>query len=673
MLALLVALPLQIYQASSGPVTRPADSVAIVTQMREETTEFLWVWRFTWQASQAIQHRIEGNVFEPDWIPPTKPLSDRMIRLRVNHLHCHPDGRGGFPVQRTIIREGGVSLRAICPQWAPRDAPAHDERTSLDDAILDPLRSGMRFGRAQLLANLADAAAKLPGDEWIVGQRVRFGVDQRDTAAAMRAVRECRTAPWWCAALGGYVRYTNGDVAGADSLFGGALSAMPAHIRCAMTDVTLLLDESTSRRYANLTCEQRALVDRTLWWLADPLYSELGNERLAEHLARLVMVALRRTSGSLDRWNWSEGDGGTSLREMLVRYGWPAHAWWSGPAEDRSHYGYLGVRAGDDRLHGLFTTAEYSTRRFHTLPAWSAVLDPWAALPTAWTIAAPIKGDGKMDADWWPQEHYARDASALVQLSDHQAALLRRGDGVELAMATDLARVRLDSVSRDADVTFIVTPSPTAMRIERRRTSLDSVAIWRGVIASQPAILGIEARADSGTVGRTRFGVTPPPALSAMRPGEIAISEPVLVRAADAGTSPVSDPDGALRLMLGTTRLVDVPRVGIYWETYGVAGNDSVDVSVRIERLGSPGIFRRLGTALRVADRVDGSATIRWKEPQAVGATTTIDGAVPIQGRNVSIDLSQLVPDRYGVTVSIARNGQVASATREIEIIRSLR
>jgi hypothetical protein len=156
-----------------------------------------------------------------------------------------------------------------------------------------------------------------------------------------------------------------------------------------------------------------------------------------------------------------------------------------------------------------------------------------------------------------------------------------------------------------------------------------------------------------------------------MAPGEIAISEPVLLRPPHGSERPASDPDVALEDMLGTTRLRDMSRVGIYWETYGIAANDSVDVSVRIDRLGQPGIFRRLGTALHVADRVDGSATVRWKEPQSVIATTTIPGPVPIQGRNVTIDLSRLVADRYSVTVMISRaNGQTATASREFEIMR---
>jgi hypothetical protein len=124
--------------------------------------------------------------------------------------------------------------------------------------------------------------------------------------------------------------------------------------------------------------------------------------------------------------------------------------------------------------------------------------------------------------------------------------------------------------------------------------------------------------------------------------------------------------------MLGSTRIVDLQRVGVYWETYGIAANDSVDVAVKIDRLGTPSMLRRLGNALHVADRVDGSATVSWKEPQPAAATTTIPGPVPIQGRNVTIDLSRLVPDKYSVTVIVSRGGgQIASASREFEIVKT--
>lgn len=680
MLHLLIALQIAAAGHSHAVPLSGADSIAVVARLRAETADFVWVWRFYWEASEALRHELQGELFPASRPRMNRPLSNRVARDRVNHVHCHPDNRGGFPVLPTIIREGGGSLRAICPRWSMPESPLHDERLSIDDALTDWLRSGTRIARAELIASLEQASADLPGDEWLIGQRVRFAIDQADTAATVRAIRDCRASEWWCAVLGGYVRYTDDDAAGADSLFMVALAKMPAGERCRWTDVSLLLDEAARKQYEAVPCERRDTVEARFWWLADPLYSEPGNERRAEHFSRLVMIELHRDGPPTDRWNWTEGEGGRSLREMLVRYGWPAHAWWSGPLEDRSHYSYL--RVFDERIQaaGTFTTAEYSTPRFHTIPNWSAIVDPWHATSGAWDIAATRDDHGRPDLGWWPEEHFGRRAGALAPIAEYQSGMFRRGKEIEFAVAADIptttfSRPGIGGVRPvgEGSVALAITPSPADLRVIRSDAPLDSGRVMaRTLMAAQPTIVGLEVRPLAGGVAaRTRFGVTPPPTLEAMGRNEIAISDPVLVRPAPSGERPASDPRTAVNAMLGTTVLRDMDRVGVYWETYGIAAGDSVDVSVRIDRIGSPGIFRRLGTALGVADRVDGSATIRWKEPQAIAATTTVDGMVPIQGRNVTIDLSRLVPDRYSVTVSVSRaGGQLVSSTREFQLAR---
>jgi hypothetical protein len=358
-----------------------------------------------------------------------------------------------------------------------------------------------------------------------------------------------------------------------------------------------------------------------------------------------------------------------------VRYGWPSQAWWSGPLEDRSHYSYLMVWDESEREAGVFTTQEYSFGRFHTVPEWSAIVDPFHSVARAWSIAAPRDRRGRVDEDWWPQEHYARNNGPLLSIPDQQTGVFRRGSQVLLAVASDISHVGLErGMARNVNAALVVTPAPDTMDITKKTLALDSMAAWHMMIAPRPAIVSIEARTTwpQSPTARTRFGIVPPPPLSAMGQGEIAISEPVLIRPPASDERPASDPDIALNRMLGSTRITDLQRVGVYWETYGIAANDSVDVAVKIDRLGTPSMLRRLGNALHVADRVDGSATVSWKEPQPAAATTTIPGPVPIQGRNVTIDLSRLVPDKYSVTVIISRGGgQIASASREFEIVKT--
>src|SRR5262249_16616317 len=139
---------------------------------------------------------------------------------------------------------------------------------------------------------------------------------------------------------------------------------------------------------------------------------------------------------------------------------------------------------------------------------------------------------------------------------------------------------------------------------------------------------------------RTRLGITPPQPLEALRPGETAVSDPVLIATDDA---PPPGPDRALEHMLGTTR-VRGAKVGVYWETYGYEASDSVDVAVVIIRRETLSKMRRIGMFLHMAHDINGSVAVRWGEPQPGHSAWSIPGVVPIQARSVRLDLSRLEP-----------------------------
>ena len=107
--------------------------------------------------------------------------------------------------------------------------------------------------------------------------------------------------------------------------------------------------------------------------------------------------------------------------------------------------------------------------------------------------------------------------------------------------------------------------------------------------------------------------------------------------------------------MLGST-VVRSHKIGVYWETYGYAAGDSVDVAVIISRHEPLSKIRRLGMKLRLAHDINGSVAVRWTEPQAGHDTWTIPGRVPIQARAVGLDLSRLEPGNY-TSASARRSG----------------
>ena len=228
-------------------------------------------------------------------------------------------------------------------------------------------------------------------------------------------------------------------------------------------------------------------------------------------------------------------------------------------------------------------TAEYPQDRLHLMPDWRAVADPFHARADAWQINMPhLDGDDEPAAQWWPAEHYARAGGGILQLSE-QTVMLRRDKDVLLATAAELkpaARIRRGDT---ATTVLVRTTAPHVIESSQHQT------FSNGSRSSLPATFLRNPRSSARRCGprrsgelsaRTRFGVTPPAPLSALRPGETAISDPVLI-AVD-GAAP-TNASGALHQMLGSTRVTG-PKVGVYWETYGYAPGDSIDVAVVIVR-----------------------------------------------------------------------------------------
>jgi hypothetical protein len=251
-----------------------------------------------------------------------------------------------------------------------------------------------------------------------------------------------------------------------------------------------------------------------------------------------------------------------------------------------------------------------------------------------------------------------------MQLSN-QTALLRRDKDVLLATASDLRGMsRGIQIDTGAAVLVRSTAPHSVERVPHKTYRTEKSLVLAGHIPPAPAIVGTEvpaAHADDWSV-RTRLGVVPPAPLEALSPGETAISEPVLL----SGDEDLpSTPEGALQRMLGSTR-VRGPKMGVYWETYGYAAGDSVDVAVVITRHETLSKMRRIGMFLRVAHDINGSVAVRWGEPQAGHSSWTIPGVVPIQARSVKIDLSRIEPGHYSVDVLIGRKGGVpVTASRD--------
>lgn len=645
--------------AFEAPPAAPTDSVEVHARAVLAVSEFFVTWQRLWRESEIRRVGMPGR--------------ERALPIRLPYVHCHaelPDGartgrtpRGSDAVARPFsqfpIVRSDSSQFAACPTWIlTADIPqASDEAAWRDGALVPALRSKAYESRARLIAMLDSAVTAWPGSTFLVGQLVRFRLDQRDVAGAADAVRRCRAAEWWCLALAGFVAAHQGASVEADSIYAAMRAAMTPAMRCDWMDVRALLPPAHAGPFARMSCAERERAVERLWWLSDPLYRERGNERRVAHETRRVLAALRRALDSDERHPWDARRGGDAMARLVERYGWPTYAAWGGFETDVLHSHYLvGFRSAPVPP---YTTMEYALDRVQLLPSWTASRDPFRMLASDWHLAEE-RPDGTLDPTWWPREHMAT-GRRLVQLPEGQTVVFRRQSHGTLVTAH---RVQHPLATRDSttfDVLLLSTSSPGRVdSLDQRVVRGGETVVLRSLVASEPRLLAVEAMGVGSTMvdARMRQGLVPPPPLSAMAPGEIAISDPALIDLSrvDAG---IDRPDEALvEHLLGSTVLgADQRRIGLYWETYGVASTDPVTVSVSLTSAEDPGGLRRLGMALRLASDPRRSLQIRWVEPSAQRNTRTLSGPVPVQLRSLVLNLAELASGPYVLTVSIARPG----------------
>ena len=127
-----------------------------------------------------------------------------------------------------------------------------------------------------------------------------------------------------------------------------------------------------------------------------------------------------------------------------------------------------------------------------------------------------------------------------------------------------------------------------------------------------------------------------------------------------------SSSTGALaRRMLGGTNLGERAQVTLYWESYGFAPGDSLEVTITLTRL-DRGALSRLAGALHVpgfdSDGRD-AASVRWREP-ATGEDSSGTARIATRAWLRTIDLRTLPAGRYEVAVAVGRAGETPVAGR---------
>jgi hypothetical protein len=436
--------------------------------------------------------------------------------------------------------------------------------------------------------------------------------------------------------------------------------------RCEWNDVRLLLEDDARDKYEDMPCAARAEFETRFWWLTDPMWSEPGNERRAEHFARKVVIGLLEANGDGGRQNFGIRQGGPAVEESLVRYGWPTRMIWAGSSVDMSHTGWLRQHFAD--AAPPYLVREYAqTSRVHAVPRPHALLDPMTARREDWELTSPADED-----NWWPREHYARDASALVELPDGQSVLLRRGDATRFVWAGALdSTARGTSLNANRQVTLIESRAADKVRSVASFPLRDGKdAVVDAPMSSGTTLVGIEVSGDNEhAAARSRFAVDITASLATLGAAR-ALSQALLFDPSKDDT-PSLNAEQAVARMLGSTTLTNTPRVGVYWESYGFSPADTAEIALRVVRQDRPNVLFRALHVLHIGSESIDSVTIKWREaPGSSRAIRLQEGETNVLMRSVVLETSSLRRGHYKLTLAVNKPGALAVSSERLFELR---
>lgn len=491
---------------------------------------------------------------------------------------------------------------------------------NLTDYVVPEEGKDIVRARAQLLRDLEKASDALPGDDWIMGQRMRYLVEGHDTAAVSVA-RACRATRWWCDALLGLSLHVRGDFAAADSVFAVALEGMPMPMRCHWINLSPLLDDDIRGTYHKMSCAQREAADARIWWVADPLFMVPGNDRRTEHFSRMVYNLLQQYAVNTYGSSW-----GGDLAELILRFGW-AEKWTQEPSRSMYPQAQPAI-TGHEREPG-----------YHFFPTQQPPDNLALIVDSVFDIY-----------QFPPREQYApRYVRGFVRL-DAQVARFRRGDSTRVIAAYDVGsdtifgRKKFSAalVAMGEDAT---TPSMTMVQESPTRNVLTVSTPWKD------QLIGVELLAsDSAAAARWRSGFAEIPLDS----GTISVSDLLFVDGAPALPADLAE---ATPRAHGGTKFRRNTKIGLFWELYGKTPADTtLPISLTILPI-DEGLLRRTFRALRIAPKLT-PLNIRWQENGAAGV---------LSARSIVLDLAAVPAGKYSVKLEVGDYPKAVSS-RIIEV-----
>jgi hypothetical protein len=485
--------------------------------------------------------------------------------------------------------------------------------------------------RTRLLMTLDSLGTLLPGDRWIVGQRVRYLMEAGRPLGADSIAVQCAgttsvpATASWCLALAGYTAQQLGNYPRADAAFTSALEQMPEAERCKWQDLAVLIGRSDAGPYRRGGCEARDTVTAGFWRLVQPLYLTSVNDLRTEFFARITRMYIEQGTRTAMSDSWGSDD-----RDALLRYGVPL--WF----------------AQGERARGQYRPQIAGFRRepaFNFFPDAHVFGQPNELAATDWSFASPE--DRPTYAPLW--------AVSFLPITDHQVALFRRGDSAFIVAAFDADdgspptdRRQAGAFAAVVDRGGVLTPVGTSIEGASRTVVSTLVAPWRPLVIS----LEILNKA-KGSAGRARFA----PKLPAASP-RLGLSDLLLYTPRDSAPKTLSE---AIPRVLYAMRAPMNRQIGVFWETYGVRPQGERFQYALLVAPEDESLLHRALAKLHVVD-ADQSLTLQWQE-----VPTAANG---IASRGLTVDLSRLRPGRYSVRLMLTSGKELPIvAERSIDII----
>ena len=565
---------------------------------------------------------------------------------------------------------GSIPLAATAQSTAHAKASAKDSLYA-QRMVWDPLhflyrrpRELIPQARARVRAAYAKWSPTIPGDDWLAGLRISFPMPGGKMSTTLPGLPDCQASEWWCEMIYTFILWRNNRFVDAQLMLQNAQAHMTPQIRCVWGDVSMLIDIAKERaRYEKLGCAERAAFEERLWWLADPLFSESGNERMMDHYARAVnlRLATEQSIPHVDGYPWALRATRNATQQFSAAHvgledmNPAASAIGSQSKAFKGPEGFLAVasrlmleanyfsanlssieRAMQHRIVGGPAPKGIAAQQ-QFVPAFAALQSPFQALPQDWNLSPQVR-----------RESGRSPVGPMVAL-EAQHAFFARGDSARLVVVSEPAR------------TSLLAGALTRAALAYMRSPRDSAVIHRiggrtryefsPTVPADSMVVSLEVLAIERGAGRVRWGAAPPwRATDALR-----LSDLLLLGTGSTGESPTDlSLDSAIARALPTTTISRTSKPGVYWETYGTEAGAVPEFEIRMERVQSPratpNVSAKGGTAA--------TSLNQWAGRISAGGA--------IEPGQIVLDVSTLEPGYYRLSLRVVVSGKVATTARTV-------